>query len=127
MTQDNTPRRSLYTTRRDFLKASATVSATSALLTSGNYAFAQGDSKIRVGLVGCGGRGTGAANDCITSSENVELVAMGDLFKDRLDGSRNQLKEQLKDKFKVADDHCFSGFDAIDKVLKTDINLIILA
>jgi myo-inositol 2-dehydrogenase / D-chiro-inositol 1-dehydrogenase len=128
MAQDSTtPRRSLYTTRRDFLKASATASATGALLASGNYAFAQGSGKIRVGLIGCGGRGTGAANDCISSSENVELVAIGDLFPDRADGALKQLKEQLKDKFKVEGDHVFHGFDAYKKVLATDINLVILA
>lgn len=128
MTQDsNNSRRSAYTTRRDFLKASATVTATSALMATGNYAFAQDRGTVRVGLVGCGGRGTGAVQDCIASAENVELVAMGDLFKDRVAGSRKQLKEQFKDKCKVTDETTFDGFDAYKKVIAADINYIILA
>ena len=73
--------------RRDFLKTSA-VSA--ALLSTGGLAFAQGvpskgSDELRVGLIGCGGRGTGAAADCATSSPGVKIVALGDLFQDFLE------------------------------------------
>ncbi len=62
--------------RRDFIKASAAVSLAT-LTSSTNYAFAAGSDKLRVGLIGCGKRGTGAAKECVTSSAGVEIVAMG--------------------------------------------------
>jgi myo-inositol 2-dehydrogenase / D-chiro-inositol 1-dehydrogenase len=111
--------------RREFIKTSAVTAA--ALASTGlTGAYAAGSDKIRVGLVGCGGRGTGAATDCITSSSNVELVAMGDLFKDRLDDSRGYMK-QLGERNKVTDGTCFTGFDAYQKVINSDIDLVILA
>jgi predicted dehydrogenase len=113
--------------RREFLKTSAVGAA--ALLAAGtvNYAFAAGTDTIRVGLVGCGGRGSGAALNCASSSPGVELVVMADLFPDRLNSSRQGLKDQLGDKFKVTDDHAFTGFDAYQKALASDINYVILA
>ncbi|HTL30226.1 MAG TPA: Gfo/Idh/MocA family oxidoreductase, partial [Tepidisphaeraceae bacterium] len=115
--------------RRDFMKATAAVSAVAlagALKT--NYAWAQGTDEIRVGLIGCGGRGTGAANDCASAAPNVKIVAMGDLFKDRLDGSRENLSKMGAEKFDVPDDRCFVGWDAYQKVLALkDVNLVILA
>lgn len=82
---------------------------------------------LKVGLIGCGGRGTGAAMDCANADPSVEIWAMGDLFPDRLNGSRNQLRDNLKERYKVADDHAFSGWDAFEKVAKTDVDIIILA
>jgi len=114
--------------RRHFIKSTATTTAllaSSALIT--NSAFAAGSDKIRVGMVGCGGRGTGAAKDCVSSNTNVQIVAMGDLFKDRLDGSRSQLSALGTDKFNVSDDRCFIGFDAYQKVIACDVDLVILA
>lgn len=110
--------------RRDLLKSSAVAGLASAIPAS---VFAQGSSTIKIGLIGCGGRGTGAANDCITSSPGVEIVAMGDAFKDRLDSSANNLKEAVKDKFKVTKDKMFVGFDSCQKVLACDIDLVVLA
>src|SRR5262245_31580065 len=115
-------------TRRELLRNTAAASATVAVAGLGaNFAFAQGSDKIRVGLIGCGGRGTGAAGDCVNHSPNVELVVMGDAFKDKLDNSKNSLKESLGERFKVTDDNCFVGLDAYKKVLASDIDLVILA
>jgi hypothetical protein len=113
-------------TRKDFLKTSAVTAA--ALLTSGNYAFAaQGTDRIGVGVIGCGGRGTGAAGDCANAAPGVEIVALGDLFEDRVKSSRENLKG-LGDKLKVTDARCFSGFDAYRKVIATPgVDLVILA
>ncbi len=72
--------------RRDFIKTSAVVGA-SAALAGTERLFAQGSDKLRVGLIGCGWRGTEAAEDCVKSSENVEIVAMGDLFQNQVDWS----------------------------------------
>ncbi len=82
--------------------------------------------KLKIGLVGCGGRGCGAAKNCVDSSENVELVALADLFPDRMESGNKTLKESLKEKYNVPDKQIFIGFDAIDKILETDIELVLL-
>ena len=104
-------------TRREFLKASAGVAVGGALasLPIELFAHAQGSDKLRVGLIGCGGRGTGAAIDIIVAHPSVELYAMGDAFKDRLEGSLNALREELKDERKAqlnVGDRLFVGLDA---------------
>jgi predicted dehydrogenase len=115
--------------RREFIKttAMATAGVASGLLASSNFAYANVRATLRVGLIGCGGRGTGAARDCATAADGVEIVAMGDAFEDRLDGSRRQLQEALGAKFKVDPKNCFVGLDAYQKVLACDIDLVILA
>src|SRR5437016_5844960 len=113
--------------RRDFIKSSAASAATAALMASGNYAHAQHSDVIRIGLIGCGGRGTDAMKNAFDSSPNVEVVAMGDLFQDRLDGSKATLKNALGPAFKVDSDHSFVGFDAYHKVIASNVNYIILA
>jgi predicted dehydrogenase len=117
----------IHVSRRDFLAAAGTVSAASALLATSNYAYARADTKLRVGVIGCGGRGSGAAANCATSSENVEIYAMGDAFKDRLDSSLGNLKEALKDKVNVSEDRMFTGLDAYKQVLATGCDMVILA
>ena len=88
---------------------------------------------IRIGLVGCGGRGTGAARDAMRGSDGVEIVAMGDLFPDRLATARENLAKAVADtpalaaKYKVTDERAFTGFDAYQKVLDSGIDLVILA
>ena len=121
-------------TRRNFLKTSASASAAAVLASMGtNFAFAQGQERIKVGLVGCGGRGTGAARDAMNASPLVDIVAMGDLFKDRVDEKRAVLSKigdeknpQPNPQFKVTDDTCFVGFDAYQKVIDQDIDYVIL-
>ncbi|MCF7975283.1 MAG: Gfo/Idh/MocA family oxidoreductase [Phycisphaerae bacterium] len=107
--------------RRDLLKSSAVAAGT--LAWSGAIvplAQAQGSDTIRVGVVGCGGRGSGAANDCVNSSPGVKIVALADAFPDRMKG--------LKDKFNVPDNRCFVGIDAYKEMMALDdINLVILA
>ncbi|HYX81823.1 MAG TPA: Gfo/Idh/MocA family oxidoreductase [Gemmatimonadales bacterium] len=120
-----------HITRRKFVQVAATTAAAIGLPRA--PLFAQGRSTIRVGLIGCGGRGTGAAKDCLTSSEEVELVALGDLFADQLAACRENLARMvaedasLKAKIKVDDKHAFTGFDAYQKVLESKVDLVILA
>src|SRR5512137_2226182 len=109
--------------RREFMAGAAAVTAASVL---GSRAYAAGSDKIRVGLIGCGGRGTYDTGNCLRAAEGVELVAMGDTFKDRLDTCRRTLTKNQPDKVKVTDDKCFVGWDAHRKVLATDVNLVIL-
>ena len=120
--------------RRDFLKHSAALSA--GLTAGSTLAFAQAPAiqhdrhkpeMIRVGVVGCGGRGTGAALDCVRAAPNIELIALGDLFADRLKSSRQRLEEHAADACRVTDDHCFVGFEAYRQVLTAPIDLVILA
>jgi myo-inositol 2-dehydrogenase/D-chiro-inositol 1-dehydrogenase len=115
--------------RRDFIKTStaAMVGGTIASSLSGiSGAYAAGSDEIRVGVIGCGGRGTGAIDNVLSSAEGVRLVAMGDLFKDRLQDSLKNLAKH-GDKAAVAADHQFVGWDAFKKVVATDVNYIILA
>jgi predicted dehydrogenase len=112
--------------RRDFIKTSAALGAVT-LASGTNRIFAAGSDKVRIGLIGCGGRGTHDATKCLNSAENVELVAMGDLFKDRMDRCRRNLNRSLSDKVKVTEDKCFVGWDAHKKVVACDdVDMVIL-
>jgi len=112
--------------RRAFIKTSAAFSLAS-LAAPSSRIYAAGSDKLRVGMIGCGGRGTGAAKDCVESSPNVEIVAMGDLFQDRLDKSLARLSREVDDMVSVTEDTSFTGFDAYKKVLACDIDMVILA
>ena len=107
--------------RRDLLKSSAVAAGTLAF--SGAVvplAQAQGSDTIRVGVVGCGGRGSGAAVNCVESSPGVKIVALADAFADRM--------KTLKDKFSIPDNRCFVGIDAYKELMALeDINVVILA
>jgi myo-inositol 2-dehydrogenase / D-chiro-inositol 1-dehydrogenase len=118
--------------RREFLKTGAAGAAGAAVIVSygrGRPASAASHEEIRVGVVGCGGRGTGAVGNALQAAPNVKLVAMGDLFKDRLDDALKNLKnrEEFADKLAVTPDRMFAGFDAYQKVISTDCNYVILA
>jgi len=113
--------------RRDFMKTSAAVvggTLASGIVLPG--AYAAGSDEIRVGLIGCGGRGTGAVDNVLKAAEGVRLVAAGDIFKDRLASSLDNLKSH-GDKAAVSPDMQFVGWDAYKKVLATDVNYVILA
>lgn len=114
------------TSRRTFLKTSAAAVATSSALLPG--AYAAGNDTLRVGLVGCGGRGTGAAKQALRADPNVKLVAMCDAFMDRLEGSLSELKN-IKDiaaKIDVAPDRRFDGFDGYQKLLNCGVDVVLL-
>jgi predicted dehydrogenase len=105
------------TTRRTFLQTSAAAAASATLLPG---AFAAGASDtLRVGLVGCGGRGTGAAKQALRADPKVKLVAMCDAFMDRLEDSLKGLKniKDIADKIDVTPDRKFDGFDGYKKLL----------
>ena len=124
MTSDST------TSRRSFLKTStAALGAGVVAANSGlaNGAFAAADETIRIGLVGCGGRGTGAASQALSTSGPVQLVAMADAFPDRLERCFKQLSGRKKERVDVPPGRRFSGFDAYKKLIASDIDLVILA
>ncbi len=117
-------------TRRNFIQTTAAAT----LVAGTGGVFAAGSDKIRVGLIGCGGRGTGAGIiDCAQAAPGVELVAMGDLFRDHLDAAPERIKTNLKKHnlpvekiYKVTPETMFVGFDACKRVLESDVNMIIL-
>jgi myo-inositol 2-dehydrogenase / D-chiro-inositol 1-dehydrogenase len=118
--------------RRNFLKTSTASIAAGGLatgLTLARSAHAAGDDTIRVGLIGCGGRGTGAAREALSTAGPVKLVAMGDAFSDRLEGSLSELtkKEEIHDRIDVPPERRFIGFDAYKQVLEAGVDLVILA
>jgi len=111
------------TSRRDFLKTSAAASLSG--LAIGASAYAAGSDTIRIGVIGCGGRGTAAAINAMNAGKDVRLVAMADLLLDRAQEKRNALKVQKPDQVAVDDEHCFAGFDAYKKVIEcVDVALI---
>lgn len=114
-------------TRREFLRTGA--AAVGGTLTAAPVlpgAWATGSDEIKVGLVGCGGRGRGAIKDALLAAGGVRLVAMGDAFEDRLGETRENLKD-LGERAQVPPERCFVGLDAYRQVLATDINYVILA
>jgi predicted dehydrogenase len=112
-------------TRREFFAGAA---ATGAAFAAPNI-LARGiqNQRLRIGLVGCGGRGTGAVINATEADPNVQIVAMGDAFKDELDGCYNFLMGRIKDKMDVPEDRRFVGFDAYQKVLACDLDYVVLA
>ncbi|MHC4508793.1 MAG: Gfo/Idh/MocA family oxidoreductase [Planctomycetota bacterium] len=115
------------TTRRDFLKAStvATSAAVSGTLGIGPNVFAAGSDILRVGMVGCGGRNSGAAAQALTADPGARLVAMCDIFMDRVKDKRRILKEQKGDQVAVSDDRCFAGFDGYKRVIEASDVVVI--
>lgn len=120
-------KKKLNLTRRDFLQSAVATTAVAAAAlgrTTPLLASAPNGPTLKVGLIGCGGRGTGAAHDALAGAENIKITALGDLFRDRLEDARGTLVQKGQT---VAEDHCFVGFDAFQKVIATDIDIVILA
>ena len=114
-------------TRRAFLKHSAAAAATTTSLGLASQAHAGGGETLRVGLVGCGGRGTGAAVQALTADKGVKLVAMADAFQDRLDESLAGLKgSPVADRVDVPKDRQFAGFDGFRQVID-QVDVVLLA
>ena len=111
-------------TRRSFLGRTALASG--AVLAFPHIVNAQAAKAIKIGIVGCGGRGGGALTDSMNADPNVVLVAMGDVHADKLETSYNNIKTAKPDQVKVPDNQRFVGLDAIDKVLATDIDIVLL-
>jgi len=94
----------------------------------GRTAHAAGSDVLKVGLIGCGGRGSGAAGNAMNADPGAHLVAMADLFEDKVLGSREQLRKLKPDQVAVDDDHCFTGFDGYKHVIEAaDVVLIACA
>lgn len=110
--------------RRNFIRQSSMAAGglmAAPLLSKANY-FSGADDVIKVVLIGCGGRGTGAAVQALSTKQNVKLIGMADAFRDRLDSSYKNIEEALKEnglekKLDVKEDHKFVGFDAYKQAI----------
>ncbi|GMV94731.1 MAG: hypothetical protein AMXMBFR82_45090 [Candidatus Hydrogenedentota bacterium] len=115
------------TTRRDFLKRStiAASAAVAGIQSIATNAYAAGSDVIRVGMIGCGGRNTGAAVQALSADPGARLVAMCDILMDRVKTRREAIKGRMKEQVAVDDDHCFAGFDGYKHVIEaSDVVLI---
>jgi myo-inositol 2-dehydrogenase / D-chiro-inositol 1-dehydrogenase len=124
-------------TRRDFLKTTAaTASAVVAAQLNLPAVYAAGSDVIKVGLIGCGGRGSGAAENVLSAAPGVQIVALGDTFADPLKGAQERLtkfsqRKEIKERGNAVDlpeSRCFVGLDAYEKVIGcSEVNYVILA
>jgi predicted dehydrogenase len=122
-------------TRRNFVKTSTASVAALAGLTSvaASKVHAAGSDKLRIGLLGCGGRGAGAAVNALGAAEDLELYALADLFDDKLQRARTLIEEAAAKEnlpagssVQVTPERMFSGFDAYEQLLATDIDVVLL-
>jgi myo-inositol 2-dehydrogenase / D-chiro-inositol 1-dehydrogenase len=129
MSDSTTRKTSTRSSRRDFLRTStaAVGTAMAANLAVGRSAHAAGSDILKVGLIGCGGRGSGAAANAMNADKNAKLVAMADVFKNKVVGSRDRLKKQYADQVAVDDDHCFTDFDGFQKVIDSGVDVVLIA
>ena len=79
---------------------------------------------LKAGLIGCGGRGTGAAGNFLDAGPDLQIIALGDIFQDKLDQCRAQLKKEKN--IEIADEKCFIGFDAYEKVIDSGVDVVLL-
>ena len=115
-------------TRRHFLKTSTKATALAGFSIA-THAYAAGSDRIRIGLVGCGGRGSGAAAQALTTGESVVLTAMADVFEERLQSSLKNLEgnPQFGQRVKVPESARFVGLDAYQKVIDSGVDVVLLA
>jgi len=115
--------------RRTFIKKSAYISGATILSTHGSRLFAADSDQLGIAIVGCGDRGTFDLIQCLQSSEGVALVAIADMFQDKVDQCMQQLQKEITDKkkLKVTPDTVYLGFDAYKKVLAMkEVDLVLL-
>ena len=125
----NTSTSYAFPSRRDFLKTSATLTgaALTGALASPRAVHAAGSDVIRIGLIGCGGRGTEAALNAMNAGKDVQVVALADIFQERLDASLARLQGAKPDQVAVKPEHHFIGFDAYQRLLACGVDAVLIA
>ncbi len=116
------------TSRRDFLRttgAAAAIGMSGLSLARGAHAAGE-DPVLKIALIGCGGRGTGAAANAMDADPRTRLTAMADAFEDRLNSSLAALKEKYADRVDVTPDTKFVGLDAYVKAIQSDVDVVLL-
>jgi len=120
--------------RREFVKTSAVATVGAASLLKGGV-YAAGSDLLRVGLIGCGGRGRGAAANILEAASGIELYALGDLFPEPLDAAYRQFTQELSEgpgkemgnRVRISRDRCFVGFDAYRGVIDSGVDVVLMA
>ena len=117
------------TTRRGFLVRSAVLAGTGAAagLALERSAHAAGSDAVKIGLIGCGGRGSGAVVSALSVNPAARLTALADAFGDRMENARKQIQTKMPDQADVDDDHLFDGFDGHKRLLESGVDVVILA
>lgn len=110
--------------RRNMMKASAGAAALAAV---SPMAYAQQSETLKIGLVGAGNRGTGAAIDIAKSSPGIEIYALADLYPEHLERSRQTIAKRVPESNKVTDGKMFAGLDAYQKLIETDVDIVLCA
>jgi predicted dehydrogenase len=118
--------------RRSFFQTSGAAGAAAFTIIKPELVRGAGKERLKAGLVGCGGRGTQAIIDLMQGTENIDVVSMGDLFEDKLEGSLTKIRGHkdfptFESRLKVDPERHFTGFDAYKKVLASDIDIVMLA
>jgi predicted dehydrogenase len=115
--------------RRQFIKAAVATSAAAATLSQVSFVHAGGTNVLKIGLIGCGGRGTGAASQALRADQHVKLWALGDAFQNRVDGCLQQLQNDgaIVGKLDVAAERRFAGFNAYQDVINSGVDVVLLA
>ena len=133
MAEQSKSRSVVSSSRRQFLKTSSVAALGSAfasplVLTRKASAAVSASDTLKVGLIGCGGRGSGAAAQALSTGEGVVLTAMADVFEDRVQSSRKNLagNEQFGQRVKVPDSACFVGLDGYQKVIDSGVDVVLL-
>jgi myo-inositol 2-dehydrogenase/D-chiro-inositol 1-dehydrogenase len=95
----------------------------------GQMAHAQGSDRVKVGMLGCGGRGNGAIRNCLEADPGVQIIALADLFESQVKRTRDGLMkgEQTRDRVKIDDDHMYWGFDCHEKLAQCEADLLLMA
>jgi len=116
------------TSRREFLKTTGVVGAGAfAGLSLSRFVHASGEDPIlKIALIGCGGRGTGAAANALDADPRTVLVAMADAFEDRLNSSLAALKKTHGDRIKVTPETSFVGLDGYKRAIASDVDVVLL-
>lgn len=119
-------KRGTTTESRSTISTISAAAAVAAGLSVARGAHAAGSDLIRIALIGCGGRGTGAAINALSTKANVKLVAMADAFRDRLDNSLKGIAEQCPGKVDVSEDRKFVDMDGYEKAIRSDVDMVLL-
>jgi predicted dehydrogenase len=115
--------------RREFLVTSGLVvgGTLAGSLAVGRAAHAAGSDTLKIGLIGCGGRGAGAVRSALSVDPGAKLVGMADAFRDRMEARLESIQKAVGDRADVDDDHLFDGFDGHKRLLESGIDVAILA
>ncbi len=126
--ENHSPNKNHSVSRRTFLREAGTATAVGLAVAPAVWAGAGNKTDtLRVGLIGCGSRGSGAAVNAMQADPNTQLVVLADVFEDKLKASAERIKKSIGTQYAVEPSQEFVGFDACEKLLSTDVDVVLLA